>query len=149
MESYDKAVDRDGEGIEQCDDNDYVGPFDTLEELQAWLGADDEKNEHNERADIWCYQSVYTEKTDSSGEVYRTYTVCEIFYDEEDRLIAWTEDSSIAPLADSLEGLTGDLKLMLHDITHWKPVAFGDLRVGMTFERIDQGVQKDENQKTD
>lgn len=77
----------------------------------------------------WRYQPVWRE---ADGE--RVYSLCEVYFDEADRLKAWTESPAITPHGETQDELCDDLERMWIDARRWKPVAFEDLKVGMTFE---------------
>ena len=78
----------------------------------------------------WRYQAVYNGDDDE----LRTFSICEVYLDKNGKLETWTENSSIAPSGWTLEELTGDLRLMLNDISRWKPVLFDSLQIGMIFD---------------
>ena len=78
----------------------------------------------------WRYQAVWRE---DEGE--RFYSVAEVYFDEDGRLTAWTEDPLIAPGGESPGDLIWSVQAMATDCWNWKPVAFEALQVGMIFER--------------
>lgn len=79
----------------------------------------------------WRYQAVYED-----DPVGRQYSFCEVYFDKNDRLHAWTETAGAVPCGEDLEQLTKDLVRMYVDACRWAAVAFSDLRVGMTFTRL-------------
>jgi hypothetical protein len=85
----------------------------------------------------WRYQAVYID--DEAGHAV---TVCEVYFDADNKLKAWTENSAVAPHGETLEDLSHDLCWMLASVWKWKPVAFSDLHVGMTFERTGIDVER-------
>ena len=85
----------------------------------------------------WRYQPVYVENDDD-----RCYSLCECHFDEEGKLVAWTECCAMEPSGNSPEDLRGDLAHMLADAYKWEPVAFSDLCVGMTFTRTGADVER-------
>lgn len=78
----------------------------------------------------WRYQPIWWE--DSGG---RTYGLCEMYFDQRDRLTRWSAEPFTWPQGDDMEELTNDIVMMLVDAYRWRPVAFADLRAGMTFEK--------------
>lgn len=80
---------------------------------------------------MWRYQSVY-EETD---EGVKSYTICEVYLDEDGKLKTWTESKSMHPYGDSIEELEKDLKMMIADVQKWKPIALNKLEIGMVFEK--------------
>jgi hypothetical protein len=86
----------------------------------------------------WRFQPVYS---DSFGE--RTYSLCEVYFDTDDRLMHWTQENTLTPLGDSsISDLLDDLQEMLSDAALWKPVPYDSLRIGMTFERANHNVHE-------
>jgi hypothetical protein len=85
----------------------------------------------------WRYQPVYWE--DDAGPVM---TLCEVYFDENDRLKMWTTDPAMHPMGATFEDLSRDLCWMLANAYKWRPVAFNSLRVGMTFERTGADVER-------
>ena len=85
----------------------------------------------------WRYQAVYKEDGDEGGDIEtsRAYTVCEVYLDEDGKLIGSTENAAIAPYGWDLEELKADIQLMLDDVSKWEPVPFDSMQVGMTFSR--------------
>jgi len=79
----------------------------------------------------WRYQPVIT--VDVFGG--KTFSICEVYFDEQGRLNAWTEEAFIHALGDDLDELRRDLCLMLANAMKWEPVLLADMKVGMTFER--------------
>lgn len=78
----------------------------------------------------WRYQPVFTEQ---DGE--RSYSLCEVYFDEAGKLETWTENEAIAPGGSTVEDLTGDIAHMMADAYSWKPVRFSDLKPGFVFEK--------------
>lgn len=78
----------------------------------------------------WRYQPIWWE--DSGG---RTFGICEMTLDQHDRLTGWDAEPFSWPQGDDMGQLTNDLVRMLVDAYRWQPVAYADLRVGMTFEK--------------
>ena len=78
----------------------------------------------------WRYQPIWWE--DSGG---RTFGLCEMHFDQRDRLILWSAEPFTWPQGDDMEHLTNDLVRMLVDAYRWQPISFAELRVGMTFEK--------------
>lgn len=82
----------------------------------------------------WRYQPIWW--ADSGG---KTFGLCEVYIDDHDHLTNWSPEPFTWPQGDDMEQLTNDLVRMLVDAYRWRPVAFAELRIGMTFERaIDQ-----------
>ena len=79
----------------------------------------------------WRYQPVYLEQ---DGE--RTVTLCEAYFDDQDRLTSWTERPAMEPQGETPEELARDLSRMLADVRLWKAVPFADLKAGMVFKRV-------------
>jgi len=79
----------------------------------------------------WRYQAVYSENADG----VRSYSICEVYFDDDGKLTAWTESMEISPYGSSLEELVGDLDMMREDIKNWESVPVGGLEVGMGFVR--------------
>lgn len=78
----------------------------------------------------WRYQPVFTV---TRGE--HVYSVCEVYFDEHERLKQWTTNPSMHPQGETCEELMGDLTMMVDAVIRWEPVAFESLMVGMTFAR--------------
>lgn len=78
----------------------------------------------------WRYQPVYVEEGDEF-----IVSLCEVYFDNDGKLSAWTEDAEMSPSGSSIDELSRDLVHMLSDAYKWRPVRFSDLRPGMTFER--------------
>lgn len=74
----------------------------------------------------WRYQPVFTEQ---DGE--RTYSLCEVYFDEAGAFKGWSENEMVAPGGAELEELTGELTRMLVDAMSYVPVRFSDLKPGM------------------
>lgn len=82
----------------------------------------------------WRYQPIWWR--DSGG---RTYGLCEMHLDLQDRLVSWSAEPFTWPQGDDMEQLSNDIVRMLVDTYRWEPVAYADLRAGMTFtRRIDE-----------
>ncbi len=77
----------------------------------------------------WRYQPVWTET-----ENERSYTLCEVYLDDNGQLKDWTETRNMSPSGANLEELARDLKLMSNDVLRWEPVNYDDLKVGMIFK---------------
>lgn len=84
----------------------------------------------------WRYQPVYVDHT--IGDItQRAFSLCEVYFDKNGKLESWTERPAMTPAGvDDVQDLRGDLVHMLSDSYKWKPVAFSDLKAGMTFERF-------------
>ena len=78
----------------------------------------------------WRYQPIWWE--DTGG---RTFGLCEMFFDQSDHLTSWNAEPFTWPQGDDMEQLTNDIVRMLVDAYRWRPVAFAELRAGMTFEK--------------
>lgn len=78
----------------------------------------------------WRYQPVFTEQ---DGE--RSYTLCEVYFDDLGFLTDWTENEMVAPGGAELEELTADLSRMMVDALSYEPVRFTDLKPGMRLLR--------------
>jgi hypothetical protein len=78
----------------------------------------------------WRYQAVYIE----DGNKKHSYSICEVYFDDNGKLETWTASKAIAAFGESVEELTNDLHYMLDDVQSWKPVPFDSLKVGMEFE---------------
>lgn len=78
----------------------------------------------------WRYQPVWKDYED--GPVY---SLCEVYFEDDGTLRAWTEEPAMTPQGNDLRDLQGDLAHMLCDAWKWQPVKFDELKVGMTFER--------------
>lgn len=79
----------------------------------------------------WRYQAVW--RDDPAG---RCYSICELHFDKNDRLDAWTEAAAIQPIGATLDELMAELVHMYVDCARWAPVAFESLRQGMTFDKL-------------
>ena len=77
----------------------------------------------------WRYQPVFTEQ---DGE--RSYSLCEVYFDDAGNLTGWTESEMIAPGGEDIEVLTADLSRMMVDAMSYEPMRFSDLKSGMTFK---------------
>ena len=77
----------------------------------------------------WRYQPVIV--LDHGGDFC---TLCEVYFDDADRLIRWGQPMPSAS-GEDVSQLQSDLVRMLVDSYSWVPVQYDDLRVGMTFER--------------
>lgn len=88
----------------------------------------------------WRYQAVFVEEDPTAKDVDMnlSFSVCEIYLDEDNRLKTWTERRDIPPRGYAFEELVGDIRLMLNDVLMFKPVPFDSLYVGMTFEANDK-----------
>jgi len=87
------------------------------------------------RAAAGATRPVFSEHQNSVGGTYKAYTICEIYLDTNGRLEGWTDCKAMAPNGETIEELTDDLKMMLKDISAWKPVSYDSLTAGMTFEQ--------------
>ena len=83
----------------------------------------------------WRYQAVYNVKEMEGGKKHYTFSVCEVYLDEDGKLCAWTKDASMEPTGEIHSELIQDLEHMLKDVKEWEPVQFDSLKVGMTFEK--------------
>ena len=81
------------------------------------------------------YQPVW--RDDPAGG--RSYSLCEVYLDEQERLDHWTECAAIPAGGVDLDDLTGDLRHMLEDAEEWEPISFASLEAGMQFKRRDRG----------
>lgn len=88
----------------------------------------------------WRYQAVIV--TDPGGTI--SCGICELYFDENDRLKHWTTDPFMYPAGFTVEELKFDLIRMLMDSYSWVPVNFEDLKVGMTFERALTQAERDD-----
>lgn len=79
----------------------------------------------------WRYQPVW--RDDPGG---RCYSICELHFDADDKLKAWTESAEMWPSGETIEELASDLVRMYVDCASWAPVAFESLAVGMTFNKL-------------
>lgn len=87
----------------------------------------------------WRYQPVYVDT-----DVGRVYSLCEVYFDGLGNLEAWTESAEMTPIgSDDVHDLRGTLARMLADSYKWTPVAFAELKIGMTFERLATQEQMD------
>jgi hypothetical protein len=77
----------------------------------------------------WRYQPVFEEQ-----DGIRSYSLCEVYFDEDGTLSTWTQTPVMAPSGEELGELTDDLVFMIADSFSWEPVRFSELKVGMTFE---------------
>jgi hypothetical protein len=77
----------------------------------------------------WRYQPVFTEQ---DGE--RSYSLCEVYFDDAGNITGWTESEKIAPDREDIEVLTADLSRMMVDAMSYEPMRFSDLKSGMTFK---------------
>lgn len=75
----------------------------------------------------WRYQAVWEE--DESGKLFSVIEV----YIRDGKLEMWTEPTRCT--GESLDDLLNDLRRRHDDCSAYRPVAFEDLEVGMTFER--------------
>lgn len=81
----------------------------------------------------WRYQPVWTGPTENPS-----YSLAEVYLDDEGRLQNWTQSEAMTPVGDSVLDLIGALAHMIGDASQWKPVPFSSLKVGMTFERVEK-----------
>jgi hypothetical protein len=79
----------------------------------------------------WHFLAVWRDL--SEGE--RTYSLCEVYFDESGRLDGWTESPVMTPSGCDLDDLIGALQHMLDDARAYEPVAFDELRPGMQIKR--------------
>jgi hypothetical protein len=78
----------------------------------------------------WRYQPVYTE--DEGG---RSYSICEVYFDEAGNLTQWTVNPAIEPRGEDWESLSEDLVRMLVDTYSWMPIRFEDIKAGVVFQK--------------
>ena len=78
----------------------------------------------------WRYQPVFIEQ---DGE--RFYSLCEVYFDDAEKFIGWTECEAIAAGGEDMERLTNDLARMMTDAFSWEPVRFTDLKLSIIFKR--------------
>jgi hypothetical protein len=78
----------------------------------------------------WRYQPIFQEH---DGERY--YSLCEVYFDEDEKLSSWTAKAEMAPIGEDVADLVGSLSRMWVDALSWEPVRFSDLKPGMIFER--------------
>lgn len=87
----------------------------------------------------WRYQPVYTE-----DEMGRSYSLCEVYFDDAGSLTKWTVNPAIEPRGEDMESLTADLSRMLVDAYSWMPIRFEDIRAGVVFQkRVSQEDRND------
>jgi len=91
----------------------------------------------NPGSHYWRYQPVHVHYPAYPDDPeYLIIEVCLSCAD--DRLCSWSaEPASKRPSGDTYAELLDDLIRMLQDAREWEPVAFGDLRKGMQFERAE------------
>jgi hypothetical protein len=75
------------------------------------------------------YQPVFIEQ---DGD--RSYSLCEVYFDDAGNLTGWTESEKIALGREDIEVLTADLSRMMVDAMSYEPMRFSDLKSGMTFK---------------
>lgn len=78
----------------------------------------------------WRFQPVYAVFDED-----RVYSLCRVYVMPDDTLDSWSEDAAIVPQGNDIEDLTGEMSRMIVDAWRWEPVAFADLKVGMSFQR--------------
>lgn len=78
----------------------------------------------------WRYQPVFRD----DPLVGRTFSLVEMYFDNDDKLEDWTE-KGVTPEGEDMEELMTDFRHMIVDAMKWVPMPFDSLRVGMTFER--------------
>ena len=78
---------------------------------------------------MWRYQSVVQSGSDPADE---THSLCEVYFDELERLTRWSEPC-MCPCGDDLDQLSDTLTHMLVDALSWEVVEYDHLKVGMTF----------------
>ncbi|WP_299558757.1 hypothetical protein [uncultured Sulfitobacter sp.] len=94
-------------------------------------------------ATVWRYQPV-VRVTEFEGITDACVSLCEVIMNDDEELIAWTEDMSCSPLGADVEELVSDVALMWIDAMSWKPVFADALEVGMKFEKsIDQAARNE------
>ena len=74
----------------------------------------------------WRYQPVIVADDDNLA-----FSLCEVYFDDDDRVETWTESPSIAPSGETPEELSQDLMRMIIDAACWAPIMFDSLKVGM------------------
>ncbi len=79
----------------------------------------------------WHYLAAYRDHP--GGE--RTYSICAVYIDGENRLEYWTENPAMTPTGYDLGELIDDLRHMLDDACAYEPVAFDELRLAMEIRR--------------
>ena len=87
----------------------------------------------------WRYQPVSTEYRHSDGMVETTVSLCEVHFDLDGRLVAWTENPMMMALGNDAEDLLGTLDRMREAVRRWRIVPHAGLTVGMAFEE-NEGV---------
>ena len=91
----------------------------------------------------WRYQAVYNVKEIEDGKKHYTFSVCEVYLDEDGKLCMWTEDAFMKPIGEIHAELIQDLEHMLKDVKEWEPVRFDSLEEGMTFEKRKSAESED------
>lgn len=95
-------------------------------------------NDRNtQRRGGWRYQPVATYQ---NGEP--TYTMIEVYVNEDGSVRSWTEDSAMVPQGDTGSELSRDLIRMLVDCWKWKPVNYNALVPGLVVERTGLDIEK-------
>ena len=89
----------------------------------------------------WRYQPVYVEQ-----DGVRTVTLCEAYFDDQDRLTSWTERPAMEPQGETPEELARDLSRMLEDARRWRAVPFSELKAGMVLERVGEAAGEGEGE---
>lgn len=85
----------------------------------------------------WRYQAVWR---DIQGE--RVFSVCELHFDDADRLDGWTESAEMWPGGGSFEELSRDLIAMYVDCARWAPIDFTTLAVGAHFDSFTKLISR-------
>ncbi len=71
-------------------------------------------------------------------------SMCEVYLDDQDRLVNWTEELAVAPVGNDVEDLCLSMARMWVDAMCWVPVPSDSLAVGMEFSRaVDQATRND------
>lgn len=78
---------------------------------------------------MWRYQSVVQSGSDPADV---TLSLCEVYFDEHERLTKWSEPC-MCPCGDDLDQLSSNLVQMLVDALSWEAVEYDHLKVGMAF----------------
>lgn len=100
-----------------------------MEAFDKVLQEDHEVLRELVRRCYWRYQPV------SRGEGDDTFiTLCECYFDGDNRLTSWTENPSMHPGGNDPAELIGDLSNMMLDAEVYAPVPFESLKVGMIFD---------------
>jgi len=91
----------------------------------------------------WRYQPVIR-VAKIGDEIDVCVSLVEIYLDDDDALVNWTEEPAIAPVGNDVEDLCREISHMWISALCWKPVPFEVLKVGMTFERtVEQSVRNE------